>query len=95
MNRPGGSEGVRSSNERTAITDEIHDQDAPLDGQLLDDDDSTTLRMLCNLGEVHRYLGGCDSDSDTVKDSSGDQHATTNSGCLDGGSNEPEHTAIK
>lgn len=51
--------------------------------------------MLCDLRKVHRNLGGSDSDSDTVKNSSSDQHATTDCGCLDGGSNKPKRTAVK
>lgn len=51
--------------------------------------------MLRDLGEIYGYLGGCDSDSDAIKDSSCNQHATTDGGSLNGGSDEPEHTAVK
>ena len=90
--RPSCTEGIRSGNKGATVSDEVHDQDTPFDGQLLNNDDGTALRVLRDFCEVHRYLRRCDTDSKAVQDASTDQHTAASGGCLDGCSDEPENT---
>lgn len=93
MNPPSGAEGRRSCDERASIAGEIHDEDTPLDGKLLDDDDASPLVMLGDLGEVDGDLGRGYTDADTVDDPSGDQLSIILAGDLHSGPDEPPQTA--
>lgn len=90
LHTPGRPERRIASNERAAVADEVHDENAPLDGQLLDNDNGTALRVLRDLGKVHRYLRRRDADRDAVQHSSADQHPTTRDSSLERRPDEPE-----
>jgi hypothetical protein len=47
-------------------TYEIHDQDSNLDGQLLDDDERTTLLFTSDLSQIHRNLTARNANSGTL-----------------------------
>jgi len=47
---------------RAAVRDEIHDKDAPLDGPLLDADDSAADLARCEFGQVDADLRGSETD---------------------------------
>jgi len=56
LDAPGGMERGWPRDKGTAVPDEEHDQDAELDGQLLDDDEEAALLSFGDLGEVDGYL---------------------------------------
>ncbi len=73
MDTPGGAEGSVPRDERTAIAGEEHDENAPFDSELLDDDDAAAFVFFSDLGQVDGDLGRGDSDADSVEDTSCDQ----------------------
>lgn len=74
LDSPGSAEGGRRArDELAAVANEVHDQNAELDGQLLDDDDAPSLVLFCNLGQVDGDLGGGDADTDAVEAAADDQ----------------------
>lgn len=74
----------------TAIANEIHDQDAPCDGPLLKRDDTATLGWWRDLGDVDRYLSRTDTDTETVDNTTDDQHWNVNSGAAENRANYPK-----
>lgn len=81
-----------SENALKVQLDDLHDKNAPLDSQLLDDDDSTALRMLRNFRKINRHLGRSDSDCDTIEYTSRNEHASAIARNLKRSSNKPEDT---
>jgi hypothetical protein len=57
------------------LTNEVHDQNAKLNGQLLDDNNAAPLVLFRNLGQVNRHLAGRDADADAIEDASSDELA--------------------
>lgn len=87
LNPPSGSERRRSWNERAAVPDEEHDENAPLNGKLLDDDERTALLLFSYLCEVDRNLRGSNSDTDSIEKATSDEHTESVDCSLDGGTN--------
>jgi hypothetical protein len=77
LNRPRSSEGCsgRALDEAASISDEVHDEDTPLDGPLLDDDNRASNFLSGDLGEVDGYLTGRNTNTDTIDKASGYKHA--------------------
>lgn len=73
----------------------LHDQDTPLNSQLLNNNDGTTLRVLGNLGEVDWDLRRRDANSDTVQDATSNEHAATSDSNLQSSTDEPPETGEK
>lgn len=90
LDAPGGAEAGGAADEGAAVADEEHDEDTPLDGQLLDDDQRAALLLACNLREVDGHLRRGDADADAVEHTTGDELAVLLAGDLDGGADEPE-----
>ena len=78
---------------RACITEEVHDQNTPFNGKLLDNDDGATLVLLGNLGQVDRNLGRSDADTEAVKDTSSDERAVAIARYLDSSSSKPPQTS--
>jgi len=93
-----------SGNERATVTDEVpkiisecletwlahsHDEDTPFNGQLLDDNDGSTLRVLGDLGEVDGHLRRCDADCHTVEYATNNEHSSAIAGNLNRCADEP------
>jgi len=57
------------------VRDVEHDHDAPGDGPLLGTDETSTLRRWSDLGDVDWDLSGADTDTETVDDTSDNEHA--------------------
>lgn len=90
LDSPCCSEGSWTCDEAAAVSDEIHDEDAPFDGPLLDDDDRSSDVFLCDLDEVDGDLRGCNSNADAVDKTASDEHADAVTGGLEGGADKPE-----
>lgn len=56
----------------------------------MNNDDGTTLVLLCDLCKVDGDLGRSDTNCDTIEDTSSDQHARAVVGDLDSSSDDPE-----
>ena len=52
-----------------------HDQNTPGDSPLLRADQGPTLAGGCQLGDVHRNLGGANAHTETINDTTNEQHA--------------------
>ena len=84
LDAPRSAERSWAGDERTTVPDEEHDEDAPFDGELLDDDDGAAFVVSGDLGEVYGNLRGCDAHADTVEYATTDEHAPASAGDLDG-----------
>lgn len=74
LHSPSNSEHCRSRNNPGAtIADEVHDEDTPFYGPLLNSDDPASNGAWRKLSEVNTDLTGADSDGQTVDDSSHDE----------------------
>jgi hypothetical protein len=51
--------------------------------------------MLRDFGKIHRYLRRSDANSDTIEDSTRDQHSSPVACNLERGSHEPEDTGVQ
>ncbi|KAB8360698.1 hypothetical protein FH972_024435 [Carpinus fangiana] len=80
------------ADEAAAVADEEHDQNADLDGKLLNDDDGATLVLLGDLGQVDGDLRRGDADADTVEHAAGNELANAGGGDLNRGTNDPPQT---
>lgn len=76
LDAPGEAEGGRALDaERAAVRDQVHDEDAPLDGPLLYSNDSAADTAGRELRQVHADLGAGDTDAETGDDAPRDQVA--------------------
>lgn len=75
---------------RAAVTEEVHDQDAELAGELLEYDNGPSRLGLCDLGEVDRCLRSRDTDAEAVDDTASNQGAPVLAANLDSSADEPE-----
>jgi len=80
---------------RRRTANEVHDQDAPFDGQLLNDDESATLLLLCDFGDVNGDLRAGDANANAVEHTSSDQHTETVNRRLNGCTGKPPGTREK
>ena len=78
---------------RLAHRDVEHDHDAPCDGPLLRSNETTSLRRRRQLGDVDWYLGGADSNAETIDDTAYDEHCNVLR-CTNNGTTETPVTAI-
>jgi len=92
LHAPGRSERGGAVDERTAVADEVHEEDSPLDGELLDDDDTAAAFHLGNFSEVDGDLGRSDSDADAVEEAAGDERSEAIGSHLDGSTGKPPET---
>lgn len=76
----------RGIEEAASVANEVHDEDPPLDGPLLDNDDRAADFLLGDLGEVDGDLRGSDSDADAVDEAASNEHSHAGGACLDGSS---------
>lgn len=72
---------MKQGSEHT-VSSKVHDKDTPLNGPLLNDNDRTSPLFFCNLNQVHRDLGRGNSNTDTVDETTSNQHANTVAACL-------------
>lgn len=71
----------------------VQDQDTPGDGPLLQADQASTLGGRHALADVNWYLCGLDTDTNTVDDSSDDQHGNVLRCADDDGADDPDDAA--
>lgn len=69
--------------------DEVHNQNTPGDGPLLQRGDTATLGGRRNLGNVYRYLSRADTDAEAVDDTADDQHGNVDGGTAEDRANDP------
>lgn len=62
LKTPSETERGRAFDLRAAVRDEIHDQDTPFDGPLLNTDDASTNATRCQFCEIDRNLRGHNTD---------------------------------
>lgn len=90
MDTPRDTEGSIGIDKRTPILDEVLDQNAPSNSPLLERDNTTTNILGRNLGLVDRNHHGSKTDSNTVDDTTDDEHADVDRGALDDGTDDPD-----
>ena len=89
MNTPGSAEGGSSLDEGAPVSSEGHGGDTPFNSKLLDNDDTTMLVVLGDLGEVDGRLRRRNSNTHAVQSTPCNELAKILAGNLDRGSNEP------
>ena len=95
LDAPSCAEGGRATDEGAAVAYEKHNEDAPLDCELLDHNNGATFFLFGDLGEVHRDLGGGDSYAHAVDKTTAYQHPVAIAGDLNGCAGEPEETCYE
>jgi len=90
LQTPRQAEGGRALDERAAVGDEVHDQDAPLDGPLLDPDDAATGVLWRQFGEVDGCLGRRYADAEAVDHTADDEMADVLRAAADHTAHDPD-----
>ena len=89
LDAPGCAEAGRTLDETAAVTDEVHYQNSPLYGELLDDDDGAAFLVLADFREVDRHLRRGDANTDAIEEATGNKHTPACAANLNAGSREP------
>jgi len=85
---------LRRTDEGASVADEVHEENADFDSQLLNDNDTSAFVLFGDFGKVDGDLGGGNADADSVDEAAGDELADAVRADLEGGADEPETCAL-
>ena len=90
LDAPCCTETGRAGDETATVADEEHDEDSPLDRQLLNHNDGSSLLLLRDLRQIHRHLARRHAHTNPIKYPTSNQHSRTITSNLNGRPREPK-----
>lgn len=95
LETPWNSEGGSAVDLAATVADEEHDHDTPCDGPLLHTNQPSTLGWRRQLGDVDGDLRGADAYTETIDDTSGDEHGDVYRGATNNGTDDPRRQSVR
>lgn len=78
-----------TENKSHTVSNKVHDKDPPFNSPLLNNNNGAPLLLLRNLHQIHWDLRRCDTDTNTVDETTHNKHAHAITARLYGGAQQP------